>query len=189
MNRNQSYDEDHRERRRLIMQLVKVLLGLLLGIFLLGIGVGIIAWGFFEFTDTRSEWPTVQGTITSSRAELDTSNDVPISTMFTFKQWLVSVSFKYEVNGVRYSWFQQWYESKAEAGKAQLKYSPGSIVTVYYHPETPTFAAVEPTKHLLTWADLIFYMLFIIPLIGGGVIVIILALQGLSNQHNCRIHY
>ncbi|OGO25296.1 MAG: hypothetical protein A2144_04895 [Chloroflexi bacterium RBG_16_50_9] len=171
------------------MRIVKVLLRLLLGIFLVGIGVMVIGLLFYETADTGAQWPTAQGTIVSLHAWEEIDDDAPISVGFSSRDWFVTVSFEYEVNGVRYSWFQQWYESKAEAEKEQLKYSAGAIVTVHYHPEIPAIAVVEPTKHFLTWADLIFYLLFIIPLIGGGVSGIILALHDLLNGYKNRIRY
>jgi len=104
--------------------------------------------------------------------------------MFTSRDWLVIVSFEYEVQDKRYSCYQQWYTSKAETQKELVKYSPGAIVPVYYDPNLPTFGVVEPEKRLFSIADLIFPILIIIPLLGGGIILIALAsrdlLKGIS---------
>jgi hypothetical protein len=166
------------------MRIVKVLLRLILGVLLVVIGIGVAGWLFYQVTNTSVEWPTAKGVILSSG--LSYEREPPISHLFSSQDWLVTVSFEYEVQGVRYSWYQQWYETKAEAEKKQLQYSPGATITIYYNPNSPTIAVIEPEKKLVSMPDLL-YVLFIIPVLGAGVALIILASQDLVKDIRSRL--
>jgi hypothetical protein len=140
------------------MRTVKACLLMLLGILIVGIVVsGIIGVAFFSSgsysRETRSQWPTVQGTVLGFEAGEDVGNDTPIYVLFSSKKWFVTVSFAYEVEGAHYLWGQSWYEPKAEAAKEKVKYSPGSIINVYYNPDKPDIAVVEPMKIAFAWTD------------------------------------
>jgi len=164
------------------MKTLKLLLRLLLGIFLGGIGLWLLVWHVTETTISRDIWPTAQGVIVSSDSSYE--REPPVSHLFSSHDWLVAVSFDYEIEGELFTWYQQWYESKAEAEKAKLKYSPGAKVTIYYNPKIPTVAVVEPEKRLLSTADLVFYMLFVAPFLGGGMILIVEAARKLRTRIN-----
>ena len=158
------------------MRIVKVLLWLLLSILLVVIGIGVASWLFYQVTNTGVDWPTAKGVIILSGSSYE--REPPISHLFNSQDWLVTVSFEYEVQGVRYSWYQQWYETKPEAERKQLQYSPGATITIYYNPKMPSIAVVEPEKKLVSIPDLM-YVLFIIPVLGVGVTLIILNSQDL----------
>ncbi|MBI2830457.1 MAG: DUF3592 domain-containing protein [Chloroflexi bacterium] len=80
----------------------------------------------------RSQWPTTQGTITSSKTATD--DDYVGDLVFLIR-------FTYEVGGVRYSGAQDW--SVQEYGQ-ERRYSQGAAVTVYYNPNNPKTAVIEP---------------------------------------------
>ena len=91
----------------------------------------------------RSQWPIVEGTVTSSRSSsVDISE--PCRTLNYFSVW-----FTYEVDGVRYSGMQDW-----PGGGAcdERKYAAGTIITVHYDPDKPKTAVVDLMKVSFVWA-------------------------------------
>jgi hypothetical protein len=95
-------------------------------------------------TDTvikaRSQWPTAQGTVTSSREnyadDLEPDQNAPA--------YYVTVEFTYEVDGVQYSGRQDWLG--LGSGEAH-KYSPGTSITVYYDPEKREMQLLNQKKN------------------------------------------
>lgn len=83
--------------------------------------------------EEKSQCPTVPGTVTSSQTTTD--DDYAGDLVFLIR-------FSYEVSGVKYSGGQDW--SVQQYGQ-ERRYPKGAAVTVYYNPEKPKDAVVEPT--------------------------------------------
>jgi hypothetical protein len=170
------------------MKMVKACLLMILGIFMVGVFIAIIiGWAYssdrYE-SENKSNWPITQGKVINIEAKQDIDDDTPISKMFSSEDWFVTASFVYEVEGVQYSGSQNWYESKTEAEKGILTYSPGSIINVYYNPDSPGTSVIEPTKVAFTWADYIWALLLVgFLFLGGGISVIFAALDRFKNRN------
>ena len=170
------------------MKVVKTCLIMVLGVFMVGVSVVImIGWVYspdrYE-SENRSNWPITQGKVINIEAKQDIDDDAPISTMFSTKNWFVIVSFVYEIEGVQYSGFQNWYESKAEAEKGKLKYSPGSVINVYYNPDSPGTSVIEPKKVAFMWVDYIWVLLLTgFLFLGSGMGTILVALNRFKNRN------
>jgi hypothetical protein len=177
------------------MRLVKASLLMLLGIIIVVITIGgIIAVAFFSSgsysRETRSQWPVVQSTILSFEAREDVGNDTPINVRFSSKDWFVQVSFTYEVSGVRYFGYQQWYESKAEAEKEKVYYLPGSVIDVHFNSDKPYIAVVEPTKIAFAWIDWWWvYLLSGLLFLGVGIGAILTSLDRFKTRNRSRYRY
>jgi hypothetical protein len=98
-----------------------------------GCAQGIFHW--LRKAHVMARWPTVAGRISSSWAALDGER----------------IRYDYEVNGRHYvgrriSWRVGGGTSTADATAQELaeKYPPGSGVRVYYDPQRPSTAVLEP---------------------------------------------
>ncbi len=88
-----------------------------------------------------SNWPTVQGNITSSETTSGTQPNLET-------YYRLNTRFEYEVEGTLYHSTQSWYV--AGPGE-EREYPPGTRVTVHYDPLEPQTAAIEPGKALNEW--------------------------------------
>ena len=109
----------------------------------------------------RSQWPTVHGTIISSRVVEYTDSDG--------NEWRSRyVRFAYEVNDIPYSTEQQL--RGAWVGE-DSRYPKGKTVTVYYDPAKPEMAVIEPMKVSLAWKGWAIIALFAFFVVGCMLIV------------------
>jgi hypothetical protein len=141
----------------------------------------------FDKKSLRAEWPTTQGYVLSSDVELQAPSDDNLD---------IRVQFSYQVNGTMYTRIQQWPVGEAlfgtnppEADAAQQKYSPGKKVTVYYNPDDPTNAVLEPRAADFGWLayplGLAFIAGMILPIVGVVMVIkSIFRFFGLGRRHN-----
>lgn len=95
-----------------------------------------------EEAKASKEWPTVEGVITHS--ELNKSRDNDGNDMYS-----ANVQYNYSVGGEKYSdgsiqTLDGSTSVKSSAKKTVKKYAKGTKVTVYYDPEFPNTAVLEP---------------------------------------------
>lgn len=95
-----------------------------------------------EEAKASKEWPTAQGVITHS--ELNKSQDSDGNNLFS-----ANVKYTYVVNGEEYSngniaTVNGSTSLKSNVIKKVKKYTKGKNVTVYYDPEFPNIAVLEP---------------------------------------------
>ena len=83
---------------------------------------------FTDYEQNQAQWPVVQGKVVNivRRGEDE-----------------VSISFEYRVAGLPRSGVQEWKGTKPPKGS---DYGPGSQVAVYYNPERPETAVIDPKK-------------------------------------------
>ncbi len=124
--------------------------------------VGFFSWKYFtqpiaEEAAASKEWPSVEGVITHS--ELIKSRDSDGNDMYS-----ASVHYDYSVDnnnysdsGIRVS--DSRTSVKSNVKKTLKKYAVGTTVTVYYDPEFPNTAVLEPGTGFL------FGMLLKLPLL------------------------
>ncbi len=131
---------------------------------------GFTSWKYFtkplakEAAETKN-WPTVEGIITF--AELNKTQNSDGNDMY-----YANVQYTYSVDGNEYTESSittaDGTTSMKNSVKKQLrKYAKGTKVTVYYDPEFPNTAVLEPG------AGLIFGLLLKLPLLFCGLSVLI----------------
>lgn len=125
--------------------------------------VGLIAYqtmskALVEDTEAPIEWPSVQGIVTFS--ELEELNN----------QFSPNIKYEYSIGGEQYSAESirikvSKISMKRGVEKTIKKYAVGTAVTVYYNPESPNIAVLEPK------ASSLFKILSMLPLLFcvGGV--------------------
>jgi hypothetical protein len=85
-------------------------------------------------------WPVVEGKVISS--------DIASQT-YLITQYSPEISYEYSVNGTPYSrrgttFGREVLRSKEAALACVAEYPPGKVVAVYYDPNNPEVAALEP---------------------------------------------
>lgn len=142
-----------------LLSTISVVLGL--------VGLGVLVWGFIRMRQsarTRS-WPTTQGTIRSSRVtsreapalQTETSYDDDAPAPAPRILYSPQVEYTYTVEGQRYTGTELTLDSvevsnKQHAQAHAARYAPGRPVTVFYDPEDPSRALLEPGVHSTSWA-------------------------------------
>jgi hypothetical protein len=112
-----------------------------------------------------ARWPTAAGIVTNSsvieeQIEEDTNNDK--STVRKIQRYQVDLRYAYKVNKRDYvgtsatlGWTPM-YGLREQAETAVSKYRPGAPVTVYYDPDRPGNAVLEPDNKQGSAAPLVF---------------------------------
>ena len=129
------------------------------------VAAGLLWWGVTTARNASvsRNWPAVPGTITVSQVTISTDEDGTT--------YYADVQFKYVVNdrwhtAATVNFGEYGSGSRSHADKIVARYPPGSPVTVYYNPDEPNTAVLEPG---VTWGSYfnIFMALlfFIIPAI------------------------
>jgi len=130
------------------------------------VGIGMTVWGGIVIRNASiSEgWPSTQGEITSSYIRSSTDEDGT--------SYFADIEFKYVVND---RWLEGDMVNFGEYGTSDMshaegivdRYPIGKMVTVYYNPEQPETAVLEPG---LTWSSYFILFMGIIFLIVPAII-------------------
>ena len=140
------------------MNLYPLILGT---VFIGGIGVSIWGWRIMARSKIMKAWPTTTGIIEQASASSE-GMDTPNSDL------LPHIVFSYQVNEKNYQRVFEFPEGThplPEFNKAYLdKYPVGKKVDIYYNPEQPENATLEPE----TRGDWMILALGIMMIIGGA---------------------
>ena len=134
-------------------------MAILLGAAIVG-GIGLLDMGLKNLEQARASttWPTAAGHIVSAKLiEHDETNDEGEDTTYYSTQ----VSYAYAVNGISYTGQRISFGSGSgvpgdphPAQSTITLYPPGTAVTVYYDPENPQEALLEPGENPIVWGSL-----------------------------------
>ena len=158
-----------------------------------GVTLLVAILGLVSFVRTQQlaraslRWPTVSGTITTaSVVEEVTEDDSDKDSTIRRKvhRYHVDLRYGYQVNGrgyvgtaVNFGW-AAIYGARDQAEAAASRYRPDENVTVYYDPDHPGTAVLEPTNRQGSFAPLIFSAIFAI---GGGSLLAFLLKVGFDH--------
>jgi hypothetical protein len=134
-------------RRRLLLG------GLFFGLLLIAVGITIVIPGADDIRDgwASRSWPTVRGLVTGSTVSADDSDDITL--------YRASVTYEYTVDGRQYvgsqiRFFDEGYSDPQPARDKAVQYPVGASVDVYYSPEDPSSAVLEPgASQIGLWAS------------------------------------
>ena len=144
-------------------------------------GAGVSAWGVVEYRrgQASTNWPTVEGRVTRSWVDEETSTRTEGNRRVTSTMYQARVDYEYEVDGRmrrsrRISFGEYSTSDPADAEAIVGKYPAGGAVKVYYDPQMPERAALEPGvtfgNYFLLGIGLVF--LFVGIGLGAGAIFI-----------------
>jgi hypothetical protein len=123
----------------------------------LGVAIGGTAvWNMVRGMRARN-WPFVEGTVIGTQ-----TNSQGISRNFQYRYCVNGLEYL----GVRRSFFDYNSSDGQRAYRVLAKYLPGSVVRVYYHPDDPEDAVLEPGANIVPFLFLALGLL----VIGIGVI-------------------
>lgn len=125
-------------------------------------GIGITIWGWIILANSRKikQWPTVEGIIEESTEKPETG-------------LLPHIIFSFQVDGKQYQRkfdFPEGTHPLPEFNQSYLrKYPVGKKVTVYYNPEQPEIATLEPEAQ----GDWMILALGIMMAVGGFITLLV----------------
>jgi hypothetical protein len=106
------------------------------------IGSGLLSYGLYQQRKVREsqEWPQTVGVVTKADLVVDTGPDS--------NGYSISVSYEYQVNGVRHAgnrigFRKRWYVRKRRAQTELARYAIDSEVPVFYDPAKPADAVLS----------------------------------------------
>jgi len=132
---------------------------------LIVLGAGFSVWSWELIADARSSlgWPMTTGTVVQSEvASHDSHSDGKTTRMYT-----AEVHYSYSVNGVRHT-SDRVTPGDSSTSRASSKqeivgrYPAGARVPVYYDPDRPQSALLEPGPVFITYIPFIFGLLAIV---------------------------
>ncbi|HQO58006.1 MAG TPA: DUF3592 domain-containing protein [Candidatus Omnitrophota bacterium] len=119
-------------------------------LFFAAIGGGIVYLGFMSYVKSRASqsWPTAQGVVVSSEVAAHRSRSRKGHHRTTYG---AKVRYEYTVNGVQYSsdkisFGEYRTHNRGPAQATADRYPPQVEVVVYYNPDKPEEAVLEPGK-------------------------------------------
>jgi hypothetical protein len=126
-----------------------------------GIGISVWGWKILARSRTMKSWPTTSGVIEQASPSSEANDLLP------------HIEFSYQVKGKTYQRafeFPEGTHPLPEFNQAYLdKYPVGKQVEVYYDPEQPETATLEPE----TRGDWMILALGIMMIIGGAVTLLL----------------
>ncbi|SMF40379.1 DUF3592 domain-containing protein [Pseudogulbenkiania subflava] len=114
----------------------------------------VYLWKLGEKGQSATHWPSASGTIVESRLDtrLHTGGDG------NRDDYLPQLRYRYSVGGVALESTIRRYpnpgamQSQEQAQAVLARYPHGAVVRVYYNPERPQEACLEPGEHWTAWA-------------------------------------
>ena len=131
-------------------------------IVMLGAGFSVWGWGLINDARLSLNWPTATGTVLHSRVKSYTSYSDGKST----EMYSADIVYRYTVNTKTYTSSDISlgdHSSSSYGGMEKLirLYPTGEIVTVYYDPNKPDNALLEPGPAFITYLPFAFGVLSI----------------------------
>lgn len=128
-----------------------------------GAAIGaFLVWQLVKGVKAR-KWPTVRGTVDESRVSMHTSYDEGRrSTTYG-----ADILYHYEVDGSPYSGTRLSFSDYRSSNRRRAeqivgRYSPGSVVQVYYSPDDPSESLLEPGVKPMFFLFLLLPLIFIV---------------------------
>ena len=112
------------------------------------VGVAFISYGIGEISKAKESvnWPTVSGSVITSKTEKRTSTEGSGSTKKTKTYDVAIIKYEYDIDGTSYTSNRIAFggQERGSAHTLVSKYPEGKSVKVYYDPADPEVAALEP---------------------------------------------
>lgn len=134
---------------------------------LVGVAVGaVIVWQLIKGMRSKN-WPTALGVVTDAQVSMHYDDEGT-------RMYKPEVAYRYDADGLEYNGNKRTFgeyssSNRRRAEKIVGQYRPGSQVQVYYNPEDPGVAVLEPGT---SWVLAIF-LLFPVVFIGIGLAVLL----------------
>ena len=139
----------------------------LIAVIFVAVGVFLVSWGrgMLETARASRSWPHVDGTVLESRVDSYVSTTGSGSKKRRTTMYQADVRVRYEVEGQVYETNRVSLQdvSSSSAGsvkKIVRRYPKGKRVKVYYDPQAPAVAVLQPGASWVTYVPLGFGIIF-----------------------------
>lgn len=168
-----------------------------IGIGLSAVGIAMFLFGiyFVVLGDEVGGWPSAEGTIVETRIRIWS----PVRATFEeqrlkgdITQYYPEIEYRWTVDGTTYEGDRyklgtthKKYDERDDARKAAQRFSAGERITVYYDPDAPDQAVLDPSKD---WFALLAPSVLGLVFIGTGILLQRLgpAMQALTERDDAR---
>jgi hypothetical protein len=117
----------------------------LINILLVLAGGVCLYFGFQQASSNACDWPTTPGQVVSSEISVNYGSDT------SDNEYVVEVHYAYAVDRAgQTASFSHRFVSQSDANDEQELFSPGKVLTVYYDPQDPGTATLNPREHIVT---------------------------------------
>lgn len=122
----------------------------LTGILFIFVGIIALIWGgiVLKNASASSAWPSVQGEVTESKVETKVERVKKNERWQNRRTYWAKVHYSYSVDGAPYSGakvsFGEYGGKEKDARQIVKRFPKGKSVDVYYDPEKPEMAVLEP---------------------------------------------
>jgi hypothetical protein len=147
-------------------------MGLIFGLVFVAIGLFALVRGIVHYRTGKASaaWPSIEGQVAAATVEVSVSTD---SDGMTSRQYTPKVVYNYLIGGKQYSSDQvnigsKWHYPTQARAEAKLNYQAGQRVNVYYNPENPLQAVLEPGSTRGAWGTLLIGIVFSV----AGVVIV-----------------
>jgi len=122
-----------------------------------GVIAGVIAWMIVKGMRAKN-WPTTSGSVIDSQITMHYNDDGD-------RMYGAAVSYQYAVDGLEYSSDKRTFadynsSSRQRAEKIVAQYAPGTAVQVYFRPDDPGDAVLEPGTNVTMFLFLLLPLIF-----------------------------
>ena len=149
-------------------------MGLIFGLVFAGIGLFALVRGIVHYRTGKASasWPSAEGQVVVAMVDMRVSTD---SDGMTSRRYTPRVVYNYTLNGQQFSSDQVHIGSKSNYASharaaSKLAYQAGQQVNVFYNPENPSQAVLEPGSTRGAWGTLLIGIVFFV---AGGIIAVI----------------
>lgn len=125
-----------------------------LALMLIGGAAFVYLWKLGEKGQSATHWPVTSGTIVESRLDVRPHPGGDGQR----EDYLPQLRYRYSVGGQIHESSIRRYpnpgamQSREQAEAVLARYPHGAVVRVYYNPERPQVACLEPGEHWTAWA-------------------------------------
>lgn len=138
-----------------------------LGLYLFGALLAGFGVYFYFLASAAESWPSVEGEVISTKVRMSVSR-VGDAAHRTYEYYPV-IQYKYEVNGIEYAGERyqlgttmEKFKEKKDATEMARGYPTGSKIPIYYDPNDPSGAVIEPSFSYSVFVPSLLGILFLL---------------------------
>ncbi|MCB0323511.1 MAG: DUF3592 domain-containing protein [Bdellovibrionales bacterium] len=138
-----------------------------------GLALGGFGGYFIYLGGEVGSWPVTEGEVVTTRirTELEVSGGTTVTKAARdrLRQHYPSITYRWTVDGESYTGSRyrlgathEKFDTRAEAQAAARRFTPGTKVPVYYDPNSPSQAVLDPSATFVIYVPLLIGLLFLV---------------------------
>lgn len=136
--------------------------------FVLGLGVSYYGYRLIRKARASAQWPAVQGKIESSTVDVEREREEDSDGDIHYeRKYIPNIVYQYQVDGMDFMGDQISFGSTSSSSqgwayKMRDQYPEGAEVAVYYDPENPQEAVLQPGAKGATYIVMVIGVVFVL---------------------------